>query len=216
MSKNNKGKSTIEKEEFMDSTLSIWNIPPARAKKIGHPAPYPTELVERFIKLYTYENELILDPFIGSGTTALGALNLKRNYIGYEINKDYIELANKENGVYWYYKNLDKTIELAMDYKKQMDDKIKKLKYTQKKLKDIVIDAYTDTDELPKYDDFNPLKILNSASVEIIDELVIPMEYFIKVETLKLDKKKILKDLKEGIKIPGCELKRKPYIRGLK
>ena len=95
MSKNNKGKSTIEKEEFMDSTLSIWNIPPARAKKIGHPAPFPTELVERFIKLYTYENELILDPFIGSGTTALGALNLKRNYIGYEINKDYIELANK-------------------------------------------------------------------------------------------------------------------------
>ena len=95
MSKNNKGKSTIEKEEFMDSTLSIWNIPPARAKKIGHPAPYPTELVERFIKLYTYENELILDPFMGSGTTALGALNLKRNYIGYEINKDYIELANK-------------------------------------------------------------------------------------------------------------------------
>ena len=93
---------------------------------------------------------------------------------------------------------------------------IEKLKYTQKKLKDIVIDAYTDTDELPKYDDFNPLKILNSASVEIIDELVIPMEYFIKVETLKLDKKKILKDLKEGIKIPGCELKRKPYIRGLK
>ena len=46
-------------------------------------------------RLYTYENELILDPFMGSGTTALGALNLKRNYIGYEINKDYIELANK-------------------------------------------------------------------------------------------------------------------------
>jgi len=141
---------------------------------------------------------------------------LSEEEIDSKLKDLYIELANKENGVYWYYKNLDKTIELAMDYKKQMDDKIKKLKYTQKKLKDIVIDAYTDTDELPKYDDFNPLKILNSASVEIIDELVIPMEYFIKVETLKLDKKKILKDLKEGIKIPGCELKRKPYIRGLK
>jgi len=95
MTKASKGVSTIEKEEFMDSTLSIWNIPPARAKKIGHPAPYPTELVERFIKLYTYEGELILDPFIGSGTTAISALNLNRNYLGYETNEDYIKLANK-------------------------------------------------------------------------------------------------------------------------
>ena len=95
MTKASKGESTIGKEEFMDSTLSIWNIPPARAKKIGHPAPYPAELVERFIKLYTYEEELVLDPFIGSGTTALGALNLKRNYIGYETNEEYVKLANK-------------------------------------------------------------------------------------------------------------------------
>jgi len=95
MTKASKGVSTIEKEEFMDSTLSIWNIPPARAKKIGHPAPYPTELVERFIKLYTYEGELVLDPFIGSGTTAIGALNLNRNYLGYETNEEYIKLANK-------------------------------------------------------------------------------------------------------------------------
>ena len=95
MTKASKGISTIEKEEFMDSTLSIWNIPPARAKKIGHPAPYPTELVERFIKLYTYKKELILDPFIGSGTTAIGAINLNRNYIGYENNEEYIKLAEE-------------------------------------------------------------------------------------------------------------------------
>ena len=95
MTKASKGSSTIEKEEFMDSTLSIWNIPPARAKKIGHPAPYPTELVERFIKLYTYEEELVLDPFIGSGTTAIGAINLNRNYIGYETNEEYVKLTNK-------------------------------------------------------------------------------------------------------------------------
>ena len=95
MSKGIKGKSTLEKEEFMDSTLSIWNINPARAKKIGHPAPYPIELVERFINLYSYEKDLILDPFIGSGTTAIAANNLNRNYIGYEISEDYCELANK-------------------------------------------------------------------------------------------------------------------------
>ncbi len=95
MTKASKGTSTIEKEEFMDSTLSIWNVPPARAKKIGHPAPYPVELVERFIKLYSYEKELILDPFMGSGTTAIGAINLNRNYIGYENNEEYIKLSEE-------------------------------------------------------------------------------------------------------------------------
>ena len=141
---------------------------------------------------------------------------LSEGEIDEKLSVLYNELANKENGVYWYYKNLDKTIELATDYKKQMDDKIKKLKYTQNKLKDIVIDAYSDTEELPRYDEFNPIKILNSSSVDVIDELIIPMEYFIKVETIKLDKKKLLQDLREGKKIPGCRLQRKPYVKGLK
>ena len=93
MSKGVKGVSTLEKEEFMDSTLSIWNINPARAKKIGHPAPFPVELAERFINLYSYEKDLILDPFIGSGTTAIAAQKLNRHYIGYEINDEYCKLA---------------------------------------------------------------------------------------------------------------------------
>ena len=95
MSKGSKGKSTIDKDEFMESTLSIWNINPARAKKIGHPAPFPVELAERFINLYSYEKDLILDPFIGSGTTALAASKLKRSYIGYEVNAEYCKLAEK-------------------------------------------------------------------------------------------------------------------------
>ena len=93
MSKGVKGVSTLEKEEFMDSTLSIWNINPARAKKIGHPAPFPIELAERFINLYSYEKDLVLDPFIGSGTTAIAAQKLNRHYVGYEINDVYCELA---------------------------------------------------------------------------------------------------------------------------
>ena len=93
MSKGVKGVSTLEKEEFMDSTLSIWNINPARAKKIGHPAPFPVELAERFINLYSYEKDLVLDPFIGSGTTAIAAQKLNRHYVGYEINDEYCELA---------------------------------------------------------------------------------------------------------------------------
>ena len=93
LKKSSKGESSIEKEEFMESTLSIWNINPARAKKIGHPAPFPVELPQKFINLYTYKNDLILDPFLGSGTTAIAAKLLKRNYVGYEIEEKYIAIA---------------------------------------------------------------------------------------------------------------------------
>ena len=89
------GKSTIQKEEFMESTLSIWNISPEKAKKIGHPAPFPIELPKKFINLYSFKDDLILDPFIGSGTTAVASKLLQRNYVGYEINKEYIKLADK-------------------------------------------------------------------------------------------------------------------------
>ncbi len=88
------GKSTIEKDEFMESTLSVWNITPEKAKKIGHPAPFPVELPKKFINLYSFKDDLILDPFIGSGTTAVASKLLKRKYVGYEINKNYIEIAN--------------------------------------------------------------------------------------------------------------------------
>ena len=88
-----KGEPTIKKEEFMESTLSIWNITPARAKKIGHPAPFPVELPKRFINLYSFKNDLILDPFIGSGSTAIAAKLLDRDYIGYELNPEYVKIA---------------------------------------------------------------------------------------------------------------------------
>tara|TARA_B100000965_G_scaffold97582_1_gene79777 strand:- start:308 stop:1144 length:837 start_codon:yes stop_codon:yes gene_type:complete len=93
MKNSTKGEPTIEKEEFMESTLSIWNISPARAKKIGHPAPFPVELAKRFINLYSFKNDLILDPFIGSGSTAIAAKLLHRDYIGYELNPEYVEIA---------------------------------------------------------------------------------------------------------------------------
>ena len=93
MKNSTKGESTIEKEEFMESTLSIWNISPARAKKIGHPAPFPVELAKRFINLYSFKNDLILDPFIGSGSTAIAAKLLNRDYIGYELNPKYVKIA---------------------------------------------------------------------------------------------------------------------------
>jgi len=88
-------KNTITKEEFMEWTKSIWTMNAESAKRIGHPAPFPLELPRRLIQLYSFETDIILDPFIGSGTTAIAALKADRNYIGYDTNADYIELAKK-------------------------------------------------------------------------------------------------------------------------
>ncbi|MDR3197427.1 MAG: site-specific DNA-methyltransferase [Planctomycetaceae bacterium] len=86
--------NTITKEQFMEWTKSIWIINAESAKRIGHPAPFPEELPNRLIQLYSFVGDIILDPFIGSGTTAVAAVKAKRNYIGYDINKEYIKLAN--------------------------------------------------------------------------------------------------------------------------
>jgi site-specific DNA-methyltransferase (adenine-specific) len=88
-------KSTISREEFLEFTKSVWTFPAVSAKEIGHPAPFPVELPYRLIQLYTFEGEVVLDPFMGSGQTAIAALKSKRFYVGYEIVPKYIELAQK-------------------------------------------------------------------------------------------------------------------------
>jgi site-specific DNA-methyltransferase (adenine-specific) len=90
-----KGKDTITKEEFLDATVSIWNILPESARRVGHPAPFPVELPGRLIDLYTFEGDLVLDPFIGSGTTAVAAVESKRHYVGYELDAEYIDIAER-------------------------------------------------------------------------------------------------------------------------
>lgn len=86
-------RSTMTKDEFMELTKSIWTFLPQQARAVGHPAPFPVELPLRTIKLYTFEGDVVLDPFIGSGTTAIAALMTGRHYVGYDIDKDYIKLA---------------------------------------------------------------------------------------------------------------------------
>lgn len=88
-------KSTITKEEFMEYTKSVWKFSAERASKIGHPAPFPIELPKRLIKLYTFENDIILDPFVGAGTASVAALETGRKYIGYDNNERYCQLAEK-------------------------------------------------------------------------------------------------------------------------
>jgi site-specific DNA-methyltransferase (adenine-specific) len=87
--------NTITKEQFMEWTKSIWNMNTESAKKIGHPAPFPEELPYRLIQLYSFKDDIILDPFMGSGTTAISALKSNRKFVGYEISQEYIDLANK-------------------------------------------------------------------------------------------------------------------------
>ncbi len=87
--------NTIQKEDFMAWTKSVWTINPESAKKVGHPAPFPVELPYRLIQLYSYKNDIILDPFMGSGTTAIAALRAARNYIGYELDPAYVQLAEE-------------------------------------------------------------------------------------------------------------------------
>ena len=88
-----RGQSTISAEDFMAGTLSIWELPSESASRAGHPAPFPVDLPRRFIELYTFEDDLVLDPFIGSGTTAVAAVQNGRRYIGYEIEPEYVARA---------------------------------------------------------------------------------------------------------------------------
>ena len=85
--------NTISKEEFMEWTKSIWTFNAESARRVGHPAPFPIDLPYRLIQLYSFTTDIILDPFMGSGTTAIAALKSNRNYIGFEISKEYIELT---------------------------------------------------------------------------------------------------------------------------
>ncbi|HDH58310.1 MAG TPA: site-specific DNA-methyltransferase, partial [Bacteroidetes bacterium] len=88
-------KSSISKDQFLEYTKSVWTFGAESAKKVGHPAPFPVELPYRLIQLYTFEGEVVLDPFAGSGQAALAALKTNRHYVGYEIDAGYVKLAEK-------------------------------------------------------------------------------------------------------------------------
>jgi site-specific DNA-methyltransferase (adenine-specific) len=91
---------TITRDQFMEWTKSVWIMNPESAKKVGHPAPFPVELPYRLIQLYTYKGDVVLDPFIGSGSTAIAALKSDRKYVGYDIDPEYVKLAEERVAPY--------------------------------------------------------------------------------------------------------------------
>ena len=85
--------STIGRDEFLDFTKSIWKFSAESARRVKHPAPFPVELPRRLIQLYTFKNEIVLDPFMGSGTSAVAAIKTNRRYVGYEHFEEYVKVA---------------------------------------------------------------------------------------------------------------------------
>lgn len=89
---------SIFRDEFMEATIDVWEMPPESARRVNHPAPFPVELPQRLIDLYTYRDDIVLDPFVGSGTTAIAALRTGRHYLGYDTDANYIERASARIG----------------------------------------------------------------------------------------------------------------------
>tara|TARA_R110002167_G_scaffold229940_3_gene435161 strand:+ start:78 stop:581 length:504 start_codon:yes stop_codon:yes gene_type:complete len=126
------------------------------------------------------------------------------------------ELGRKEDGVYWFVKKIQQDIDLADEYIAKIQTEKKRRQGAIKSMKNMVIDASLSVGKLPEHSEFNPLKVMESASVEIIDENKIPEQYWIEVITKKLDKKRMLAEMKRGTKIPGADIARNPYVKGLK
>lgn len=87
--------SDVSRDEFMNWTNGLWSFNGESKKKVGHPAPFPVELPRRCVKLFSYVDDVVLDPFCGSGTTLIAAVNNHRKGIGIDIDKKYCELARK-------------------------------------------------------------------------------------------------------------------------
>lgn len=87
--------NTLSSDEFMDATLDVWQIEPELARRVNHPAPFPVQLPERLIHLYTYKGDVVLDPFLGSGTTLVAAAKTARRGVGFDTDAEYVEIARQ-------------------------------------------------------------------------------------------------------------------------
>ncbi len=133
------------------------------------------------------------------------------------VDELYTELHQKEDGIYWLYKESEKEITLFEEQIKKLKAHTSVMKRAQERIKGLIRDTFAEVEQLPKHSVFNPIKVAQSAgAVDIIEETEIPDEYFVEVITKKLDKKRILQELKDGARIPGVRLATNSYVRGLK
>ena len=88
-------KNSIGRDQFLEYTKSIWTFPAESAKRVKHPAPFPLELPRRLIELYSFEHDIVLDPFAGSGSTCCAAIMAKRRYVGFDCSASYVDIARK-------------------------------------------------------------------------------------------------------------------------
>ncbi|MCM8811363.1 MAG: site-specific DNA-methyltransferase [Candidatus Omnitrophica bacterium] len=171
--------SKLTKEEWKEFFSGHWRFP--GAKQIEHEAMFPEELPRRLIKMFSYVGDMVLDPFLGSGTTVKVALELKRNAIGYEINRNFLKIIKEKLGVKENLFEVPSTIEIIEKDKKKIS--LSSVSYTPK-----IKDAKPQID--PRI--FNFKKDRLYKIVEIIDEETIKTNTGLCVKFLgiKVDKKK--------------------------
>ena len=129
----------------------------------------------------------------------------------------FLELFEKEDGIYWMYTDNEKKVGMVKDHIGKCKIILNVIQRDNEQIKGLVLDTHKSLGSLPKYSVFNPIKVRNSSGAVLVeDESIIPKEYFILVQEERLDKKRILKELKEGNKIPGVKLVKKPFVSGLK
>ena len=129
----------------------------------------------------------------------------------------FLELFEKEDGIYWLYTDNNKKIGMVKNHISKCKVILDIIQRDNEQIKGLVIDTHESLDSVPKHSIFNPIKVRNSSGAVLVeDESMIPKEYFILVQEERLDKKRILKELKEGNKIPGVKLVKKPFVSGLK
>jgi hypothetical protein len=134
-----------------------------------------------------------------------------------KVDEHITELYTKEDGTYFFYKQIESQISLGAQQLDKIKRYVKVLKNMQERIKQSVIGAFITANQLPAHSDFNPINISQSAgAVDIIDEEKIPSEYWVEVVSKKLDKRRILEELKNGDIVPGCRIVRKDYVKGLK
>jgi len=134
-----------------------------------------------------------------------------------QLNELFAELYDKEDGIYWLFKDNDKKIELIKEHMDKCKRIMNMIKNGQESIKSMVMTRHESVGSLPKHSVFNPVSIRNSnGAIDAYDEEAIPEEYFVTVQTKRLDKKRMVEEMKAGTKIPGARLVKKPFVNGLK